>query len=206
MGFYSDQIEPRFVECACGTAPISKQRKKVVPRAKGTVLEIGFGAGQNLPFYNTKIVDKLYALEPSASMRKRATKRISESPLEIEFLDLPSEQIPLPDDSIDTILITYTLCTIPDVDAAVREMHRVIKPDGILLFSEHGRAPDQGTRKFQNRVNNAWKRVAGGCNLNRNIPQLLRDGGFAFDDLEAAYLPMMPKTLGYNYWGSACPS
>ncbi len=203
MNLYQRYVEPRLVECACATKPISKQRAKVVPRASGKVLEIGFGAGQNLPFYDEGRVEKLYALEPSALMRERAGKRVSKSSLDIEFLDLPGEEIPLDDASVDSVLTTYTLCTIPDVGRALDGMRRVLKPGGTLFFCEHGRARDEGVRRWQDRLNGVWGAIAGGCNLNRNIPVILRQAGFDFDELTADYLPSTPKIAGYNYWGAA---
>lgn len=203
MNLYQRYLEPRLVECACSTKPISKQRLKVVPRASGKVLEIGFGAGQNLPFYDEAKVEKLYALEPSALMRKRACARLAASSLVIEFLDLPGEEIPLDDASVDTVLTTYTLCTIPDAARALDGMRRVLKPDGRLYFCEHGRARDDGVRRWQDRLNGVWGALAGGCNLNRDIPVMIRKAGFDFDDLIADYLPSTPKIAGYNYWGAA---
>lgn len=203
MNLYERFVGPRLVEAACSARPISIQRAKVVPRAAGVVLEIGFGAGQNLPFYDAGRVERLYALEPSLAMRKRARRRLSEIAIPIEFLDLPGEAIPLDSASIDTVVVTYTLCTIPDVLTALEGMRRVLRPDGVLLFTEHGRAPDSGVRTWQDRLNQPWGKIAGGCHLNRNIPELIRSSGFAFDELEAMYLPGTPKFAGYNYWGRA---
>ncbi|MBI1392108.1 MAG: methyltransferase domain-containing protein [Alphaproteobacteria bacterium] len=203
MNPYRRYIEPALVECACGLKPISRQRQKIVPRATGVVLEIGFGAGQNLPFYDASKVDKLFALEPSELMRRRASRRLAASPLSIEFLDLPSEEIPLPDGSIDAVLVTYTLCTIPDALTALAGMRRVLRRGGVLHFCEHGAAPDRDVRKWQDRFNGIWGAIAGGCNLNRNVPELLRAGGFDVQDLKTMYLPSTPKALGFNYWGSA---
>ena len=203
MNLYRRFIEPALVECACSAGPIGKQRRKVVPRAEGVVLEIGFGAGQNLPFYDAAKVEKLYALEPSAGMRARAARRLRETPLLTELLDLRAETIPLDDASVDTVLTTYTLCTILDVAGALAQVRRVLKPSGRLLFCEHGQAPDKGVQKFQDRINGLWGAVGGGCNLNRRIPAMLRNAGFEFDDLAARYLPGTPRFAGYNYWGSA---
>jgi ubiquinone/menaquinone biosynthesis C-methylase UbiE len=203
MGFYGDHIEPALVNFACSLKPIAKQREKITPRAHGEVLEVGFGSGLNLPFYDAGKVKKLYALEPSEGMRKRAAKRLAQSPLSIELLDLPGEKIPLNDQSVDCVLITYTMCTIPDVAAALGEMRRVMRPGAQMYFCEHGRAPDLGVAKWQDRLNGAWGRIAGGCNLNRDIPAILRSAGFALDAVEEMYLPGTPKFAGYNYWGEA---
>ena len=203
MNFYQRHIEPAVVSFACGLKPIARQREKVVPKAAGVVLEIGFGSGLNLPYYDAGRVERLYALEPSTEMRKRADKRVAASPLSIEFLDLPGEKIPLENASADCVLITYTMCTIPDVAAALEEMRRVLKPGGEMIFCEHGRAPDPGVAKWQDRLNGVWGAVAGGCNLNRDIPGLVRAAGFEIDAMEEMYLPGTPKFAGYNYWGSA---
>lgn len=203
MNFYQRHIEPALVSFACSQKPIARQRQKIAPRAHGVVLEIGFGSGLNLPFYDASRVEKLYALEPSEGMRRRAAGRLAESPLEVELLDLPGERIPLDSGSVDSALITYTLCTIPDVSAALAEIRRVLRPGGELYFCEHGRAPDPGVARWQDRLNGVWGAIGGGCNLNRDIPGLLRAGGFRLAGLEEMYLPGTPKFAGYNYWGTA---
>jgi ubiquinone/menaquinone biosynthesis C-methylase UbiE len=203
MGFYERHILPRFLGAAMGAKPITYQRKKVVPRAEGRVLEIGFGAGHNLPFYDAAKVTHLWGLEPSLEMRARAKERVAVSPLEIEFLDLPSEEIPLEDESADTILITYTMCTIPDVARALEGMRRVLKPQGRMIFCEHGKAPDAAVERWQHRIEPAWKKIAGGCHLARPIPSLVTEAGFRIEDMQTMYLPSTPRFGGFNYWGSA---
>ncbi|MCR9104841.1 MAG: class I SAM-dependent methyltransferase [Gammaproteobacteria bacterium] len=203
MSFYDDVILPRFINCACGTGPIMKQREKVVPLARGTVLEIGIGTGLNLPFYNPANVKKVIGLDPSAKSWELAADRAAALDFELEFIGLPGEDIPLDDNSVDSIVVTYSLCTIPDPVAALMGMARVLKPGGELVFSEHGAAPDPGVARWQDRINPVWRRMAGGCNLNRDIPHLLRSGGFALDDLQTAYLPGTPRIAGFNYWGRA---
>ena len=203
MGFYSHFILPRLLDAAMSTKPIHYQRRKVVPRAEGRVLEVGFGAGHNLPYYDASRVSHIWALEPAGEMRARAARRVASSPISLEFLDLPGEQIPLENDSADTVLITYTLCSIPDVMAALGQMRRVLKPSGRMIFCEHGEAPDENVRKWQRRLTPAWKVIGGGCHLNRAIPKLIRDGGFRVDDIETMYLPGTPHFAGFNYWGSA---
>ncbi len=203
MGFYDRHILPVLLNAAMSAKPITYQRRKVVPRAEGRVLEIGFGAGHNLPFYDPAKVTHLWALEPSNEMRARAAQRVAESPLDIEFLGLPGEQIPLDDNAADTILITYTLCTIPDVMKALGQMRRVLKPGGRMLFSEHGEAPDEGVRRWQQRITPVWKVIGGGCHVGRPIPKLIQDGGFAVEDMQTMYLPGTPRFAGFNYWGSA---
>ncbi|GAA5316251.1 MAG: methyltransferase domain-containing protein [Candidatus Pelagadaptatus aseana] len=203
MSLYERYILPHVINCACGTKPVMKQRQKVVPLAEGNVLEIGMGSGLNIPFYNPQKVTKVWGLEPSEGMRQRAADRVSQSPIDIEWLDLPGEKIPLDDHCVDTIVLTFTLCTIPDWHAALTQMRRVLKPGGKLLFSEHGQAPDQNILKWQNRLNGTWKTIAGGCNLNRAIPDLLQHAGFEIETMEKMYLPSTPKIAGYCYWGTA---
>lgn len=203
MGFYDRHILPPLLSLAMGTKPIRYQRKKVVPRASGRVLEIGFGAGHNLPFYNAAKVSHLWALEPAKEMRARAAERVAQSPLEIEFLDLPGEQIPLDSESADTVLVTYTLCTIPDAMKALGEMRRVLKPDGRMIFCEHGQAPDADVTRWQNRLTPMWRACFGGCHLARPIPQMIGDAGFRIEKVETMYLPGTPRFAGFNYWGDA---
>jgi ubiquinone/menaquinone biosynthesis C-methylase UbiE len=192
-----------MINLACGTKPISRQRQKVVPQARGKVLEIGMGSGLNLPFYQTDQVEKVWGLEPSAGMRRRARDRVAAAGVEVEWLDLPGEQIPLDDGFVDTVVLTYTLCTIPDATAALQGMRRVLKPGGQLLFCEHGEAPDPGVAKWQRRLNSGWRRCFGGCNLNRRIPTLIEEAGFSINELDTMYLPGSPRALAFNYWGVA---
>jgi ubiquinone/menaquinone biosynthesis C-methylase UbiE len=203
MGFYDRHILPRFLDAAMSTKPITYQRKKVVPRAEGRVLEIGFGAGHNLPFYDPAKVEHLWALEPAAEMRARAGERAAASPIPMEFIGLPSEKIPLDDAAADTILITYTLCTIPDVMGALAEMRRVMKPTGRMIFCEHGEAPDDDVKRWQRRITPFWKAIGGGCHVGRPIPKLIHDAGFKVEDMQTMYLPGTPRFAGFNYWGSA---
>jgi ubiquinone/menaquinone biosynthesis C-methylase UbiE len=203
MSFYEEKVVPHIINCACGTKPILKQREKVVPLASGTILEIGIGTGINLDYYDANKVDKVIGLDPSEASWKLASERAANLPFEVEFIGLPGEQIPLDDDSIDTVLVTYSLCTIPDPVTALEGMRRVLKPNGKLIFCEHGQAPDANIQKWQNRINPSWRVLFGGCNLNRDIPQLLQQGGFTVDSLDSMYLPSTPKFAGFNYWGIA---
>ena len=202
MSWYEDRALPRLINLACGTKPTQMQREKVVPGASGDVLEVGFGSGLNLPFYDRANVRRIWALEPSSGMRELAAEPIAKSGLDIELIDLPGEEIPLDDDCVDTVLITYTLCTIVDVASALDGMRRVLKPDGKLLFCEHGKAPDGNVVKWQERMNPTWRRFAGGCNMNRDIPAILATAGFDIKDDNRMYIPGI-KSLSYNYWGSA---
>ncbi len=203
MSFYENHILPRFINCACGAKPIRYQREKVVPRASGVVLEIGIGTGLNLSYYETGKVERLIGLDPSERSWKLAGKRARDLPFEVEFIGLPGEQIPLEDDSVDTVLVTYALCTIPDPVSALQGMRRVLRPGGRLLFCEHGLAPDESVARWQSRINPWWRPIAGGCNLNRDIPALLSAGGFTSDDMQRAYIPGTPRFAGFNYWGGA---
>jgi len=204
MGFYNNYILPKITESVCSAKPFVYQRKKIVPRAQGRVLEIGLGSGLNLPFYDSRNVDLIWGLEPSLKMRKLAGKRVLKSPVPVDFLDLISDQIPLDSDSADTVLVTYTLCTIQDIEQSLADMKRVLKPGGELIFCEHGRAPDSDIRKWQDRLNPLWKTVTGGCHLNRAIPDLIKNSGFHINRLETIYIPGW-KPACFNYWGSASP-
>lgn len=203
MGLYERFLLPPLLSAAMSAKPITYQRKKVVPRAEGRVLEIGFGAGHNLPFYDSSKVQQIWALEPSHEMRERAKERVAQSSIPLRFIDLPGEQIPLNDDSADTVLVTYTLCTIPDVASALREMRRVLKPGGKMIFCEHGEAPDAPVKKWQDRLTPVWKKIGGGCHLGRPIPKLIQDSGFVVEKMETMYLPGTPRFAGFNYWGTA---
>ena len=187
---------------ACSASPNQKQRQKIVPEATGEILEIGFGGGLNVPFYDPSKVKKIWALEPSEGMRRMAQPAVNGTDMDIEFIELPGEQIPLDDNSVDTVLVTYSLCTISDSEAALQGMRRVLKPQGRLLFCEHGKAPDENVARWQTRLNPAWSRIAGGCQMNRDIPALINEGGFNIEIDERMYIPGA-KVLCYNYWGSA---
>ena len=203
MGFYYKHIVPRFINCACGTKPIMKQREKVVPKAEGVVLESGIGTGLNLPYYDEAKVGRVIGLDPSQESWELAGERARALGIPIDFIGLPGEQIPLQDDSGDCVLVTYSLCTIPDPVAALVGMSRVLRPGGKLLFCEHGLAPDADVVKWQDKINPVWRRIAGGCNLHRDIPTILKSGGFAIGAMEQMYLPSTPRFAGYNYWGDA---
>lgn len=205
MSFYERRILPRLVNCVCGSPVIEHQRRLVVPKAKGRVLEIGFGSGLNLSHYDRTQIEWIWALEPSAPMRALAASRMSRSDLDVRLLDLGGEDLPLPDASVDSVVMTYTLCTIPDAPAALKQMRRVLRPGGKLLFCEHGAAPDAGVRRWQDRLDPLWSRLAGGCHLNRPMTGLITSSGFRLGDVQTAYLPGTPRFAGYNTWGTASP-
>ncbi len=204
MGLYDRHVLPRVINVACSGSDIERQRRMVVPQATGRVLEVGMGPGLNLPFYDATHVEFVWGLEPNDGMRSIAAERIEASALEVRWLDLPGEEIPLDDNSVDTVVLTYTLCSIAGWEQALGQMRRVLKPGGRLLFSEHGESPDESVRTWQHRINPVWKRVAGGCHITRRIPDLIEQGGFTIDQLDQGYLPG-PKIGAYHYWGSADP-
>lgn len=202
MGLYSRFALPRLIQFACGLKPHMRQRAKVVPSATGRVLEIGIGTGLNIPFYDAGQVSQLWGLDPSPDIWALAADQVRKVAFPVEYLSAGAESIPLDAASVDTIVMTYSLCSIPDVAAATAEMRRVLRPGGRVLFAEHGLAPDPSVRKWQDRITPLWKKIGGGCHLNRDIPGLLRDGGFRITKLEAMYLPgWRPAT--FNYWGAA---
>lgn len=203
MTFYEKHCLPHLIHFACGLQSIARQRRKVVPLVEGRVLEVGMGGALNLPFYDPGKVEFVWGLEPSEEMRKLARKNLMQSPIEVKWIALPAGEIPLDDGSVDSVLLTYTLCTIPDWQAALQQMRRVLKPEGKLIFCEHGAAPDETTRRWQAQLNPVWKKIAGGCHLDRPIPAYIEEAGFRITKMESAYLPGVPRIAGFNYWGSA---
>jgi ubiquinone/menaquinone biosynthesis C-methylase UbiE len=200
--WYDRHVLPYLIDFACGLEPIGKQREKVVPLATGRVLEVGFGSGLNLGYYDKARVQRVVALDPALEMHRLARKRVARSALPVELVGLSAERVTYPDASFDTVVVTYSLCSIPDPAAALREMRRVLKPGAKLLFCEHGLAPDEVVRRWQRRLNPLWSRLGGGCRLDRDVPALLGAAGFRLLDLQAAYLPG-PRPVMFNYWGSA---
>ena len=202
MGLYGKYVLPRVVHLACSARPNMRQREKLVPLASGRVLEVGMGSGLNLPFYDARQVTKVWGLEPSPEMSKMASAAVEAVAFDVEFVSARGEQIPLDSESFDTALMTFTLCTIPDAERALREIARVLKQGGQLLFCEHGAAPDAGVRRWQNRIDPLWRRLAGGCHLNRDIPGLIRRGGFEITRMDTMYIPGW-RPASFNYWGAA---
>jgi ubiquinone/menaquinone biosynthesis C-methylase UbiE len=202
MGFYSKHILPSLINLTCKTSSLTKQREKVIPFATGNILEIGVGTGLNLPFYNSRNILKLTAIDPYEETWQKREIDISKLDYKFEFVKASAEELPFKNNTFDTIVITYSLCTIPDVDKALREMSRVLKQDGTLIFCEHGVAPDKKVSATQDFINPIWKPLSGGCNLNRNIPELIEKNGFTIQDLKSMYIPGW-KFASYNFWGSA---
>ena len=203
MSLYEKYVLPKFLNCACGSKPVARQREKVVPLAEGRVLEIGIGSGLNLPFYDKTKVDEIWGLDPSEELSEMARTVATQEGMKVNFISSGAEEIPLPDDHFDSVLITYTMCTIPEVIRANTEIRRVLKDQGKMIFCEHGVAPDDNIRKWQKRINPFWGKIAGGCNIDRNIPSLIQDSGFDIIEIEEMYLPNTPKIAGYNFWGYA---
>ena len=203
--WYERHILPGALDYACGLPMISRQRQLVVPLAQGRVLEVGIGTGLNMPYYDKRRVTRITGLDPALQLHPLARERIAQAGLDVELVGLSAEQIPRPDTSFDTVLVTYTLCTIPDPLAALREMRRVLAPGGKLLYCEHGRAPDASVQRWQERLQPLWGKLAGGCHLGRDIPALLQEAGFALSDLHTRYLPG-PRPFTFHYWGAALPA
>lgn len=205
MGFYSRHVMPTIVACGCSLPPITRLRRTIVPRAQGVVLELGLGSGLNLPLYDPAKVSKVFGLEPEAAMLAKARRRAATALVPVTVLPEGAEAVSLDAHSIDTVLVTFSLCTIPDVARALAEARRVLKPGGRLLFCEHGLAPDPALFRWQARIEPTWMRLFGGCHLTRDIPALVEQAGFAIDDLDARYMADRPSIGGYIYRGSAAP-
>ena len=202
MGFYSKHILPNLINIACKGSSLTKQPEKIITFAAGNELEIGVGTGLNLPFYNSKNITQLTAIDPYEETWQKRTIDIRKLDYKFEFIKASAEELPFKNNTFDTIVITYSLCTIPDAGKALREMSRVLKPNGILIFCEHGAAPDKKVRATQDFINPIWKPLSGGCNLNRNIPELIEKNGFTIQDLKSMYIPGW-KFASYNFWGAA---
>jgi ubiquinone/menaquinone biosynthesis C-methylase UbiE len=203
MGFYSRYVLPAIINCGCSIAPVAEHRRKLVPRAEGVVLELGMGSGLNLGFYDPARVTRIYGLEPEPGMLPRAQRRAATAPIPVTVLPEMAENVSLPDRSVDTVLVTFSMCTIPDVVTALRGARRVLKPGGRLLFCEHGRSPDPEVFHRQQSIEPVWKRIFGGCHLTRDIPGLVREAGFSIEDLDTGYMPKTPRIGGYVYRGAA---
>jgi ubiquinone/menaquinone biosynthesis C-methylase UbiE len=205
MGVYSEQVLPRIVNAACGMKASHPQRRRVCEGLAGEVVEIGFGSGLNVPFYPAAVTH-ITAVEPADAGWKLAGKRLRETRVPVERAGLEAEALPFADDRFDAALSTWTMCTIPDIEAALRELRRVLKPGGTLHFVEHGLAPDEPVRRWQRRLDPVQQRLFGGCHLTRPIVELLRDGGFVISELDVYYETGSPKALGANSMGVARPS
>ena len=203
MPFYKDHIYPYLVNILGDPLPILKVRQQIIPLAKGKVLKIGVGAGANFIHYNSTKVSKLYALEPNPGMIRIAGRQQRKTKLNIEFLDLPGERIPLEENSVDTVVSTFTLCTIPGIVEAIQGLVRVLKPNGNLIFFELGLSPDPEVQRWQRRLEPLHHWLFQGLYLTRNIPSLIVQSGFQIKQMESGYLAQFPKSLSYCWWGTA---
>lgn len=201
---WENHVLPGFIGCACGSKPIAKQRAKIVPMARGVVVDMGFGSGTNLPFLDASKVTKVIAVEPSRAMLEhgRLERRAD---IAVEEIVAGAEATSLPDAVADTVLLTFALCTIPDAPAALAEARRLLKPGGTLIFCEHGLAPDAKVAAFQRRIEPLWKPLAGGCHLTRDPLALLAEASFVCERADTMYLPGTPRFAGFNTWGVAVP-
>jgi ubiquinone/menaquinone biosynthesis C-methylase UbiE len=203
MGFYQDQVVPLLINFAMRRRDFAAYRGRVVPAAEGRVLEIGIGSGLNLPFYG-RTVERLVGLDPSPKLLSMLGENLRGDTPSLQLIEGSAEAIPLENNSVDTVVTTWTLCSIPDAPRALREMHRVLRPTGRLLFVEHGLAPEPNVRWWQDHLTPAWKRVGGGCHLNRAIQSLIEAAGFQFDRFQTGYM-RGPKPLTFMYEGAGRP-
>jgi ubiquinone/menaquinone biosynthesis C-methylase UbiE len=201
MGFYQERIVPYLVQMAMRQETLGAYRERVVSGASGRILEVGIGSGINLRYYGDR-AEHVIGLDPSAKLLEMAAEAERRSGLPVELVKGSAEMIPVEDKTIDTVLTTWTLCSIPDVSRALSEMRRVLKPNGRLLFVEHGLSPDEPVRRWQNRLNPIWRRVAGGCNLNRAVTQLIEVAGFRIERVDTGYMKG-PRPMTFMYEGHA---
>jgi ubiquinone/menaquinone biosynthesis C-methylase UbiE len=202
MGMYGEQVLPRIINVACNLKESVPQRRRVCAGLTGEVLEIGFGSGLNVPFYPAAVTE-VAAVEPSDVAWKLASKRLGATTIPVNRAGLDGQSLPFPDDRFDTALSTWTMCTIPDIGAALRELRRVLKPGGRLHFVEHGLAPDEGVRRWQHRLDPLQQRLFGGCHLNRPTAELLTGAGFEISELDVYYEKGAPKVVGAHTLGVA---
>lgn len=200
MSFYSKHVLPRFIDLAMKNRETRRLREAWIPQASGEVLEVGIGSGLNLEFYS-HLVKRVRGVDPSVELQRMARKRIGST--DVEFLLQSAENpLPLASGSIDTVVLTWTLCSIPEPQKALQEMKRVLRPDGKLIFVEHGRAPDFGVAAWQDRLTPIWKHIGGGCHLNRKIDEIIRLAGFRIPELTTSYI-RGPRPMTYTYQGFA---
>nr|MEA2799809.1 hypothetical protein [Phenylobacterium sp.] len=202
---YDRFILPKLLGCACSSSPIMKQRAKVVPQATGRVLELGIGLGLNLGFYDLDKVSSVTGVDPAAELRAAALAAPRDPGLAVSIEDGTAEALPFEDRSFDTVVCTFTLCSVRTPQAALAEARRVLKPGGAFLFCEHGLAPDAGVAKWQRRIEPVWKRIAGGCHLTRPIATAIAAAGFKLGKVDSMYVPKTPKIAAWNEWGAATP-
>ncbi|WP_374571441.1 class I SAM-dependent methyltransferase [Phenylobacterium sp.] len=204
--FYERRILPKLLTCACSSPQMMKQRAKVVPRAEGRVLELGIGMGLNLPFYDADKVETVFGVDPAAPLRALAEAAPRDPRLSVKVEEGTAEALPFEDKTFDSIVCTFTLCSVCAPPQALAEARRVLKPGGRFLFCEHGLSPDAGVAKWQRRIEPVWKRLAGGCHLTRPVASSIGQSGFALEGVEQRYLPKAPRFAGWVEWGVARPS
>ena len=204
--WYDERVVPRLIRCACSSPAIMKLREQVVPLASGAVFEIGCGGGINQRFYDSAKVTSFAGMDPSAKGLEFACEAAAKRGGQAEFRQGFGEQIPFASASFDCVVCTFTLCSVGDPVQTVRELHRILKPGGRLLYAEHGRAPDAGVAKWQDRIEPLWKRIAGGCHLTRPTGAAIAAGGFDVATLGARYAPKTPRFAGWMEWGEATKS
>lgn len=202
MGIYGDHVFPRLMNALMDNKETRRIRGRVCEPLKGTIVEIGFGTGHNLPFMPSGVT-RVKAVDPLMKGRDLAADRVAAAPCDVEFVGLDGQRLPLPDAEADAVLSTWTLCSIDDPVAAIREVRRVLRPGGTFHFVEHGLAPHESVRRWQHRCNGLQRRVACGCNINRDIPGLIAEGGMAIEGLETYYAKGEPKPLGWTFEGRA---
>ena len=201
---YDKYVCPHLINYAMQMKPFRKQRKKVIPSASGRVLEIGIGSGLNFNYYNKENVSEVFAVEPDSILLEKAQQNAKINNINLNVQQLKAEELPFDNNSFDTIISTYTMCSIPGLSSAMSEINRVMKPNGKLLFSEHGKSPDMNVFKWQKRMNGIQKRIAGGCHLDVDIPNEIIKANFKLNKIDSMYVPG-PKFLSYHYWGVASP-
>jgi ubiquinone/menaquinone biosynthesis C-methylase UbiE len=205
MSFYRNRVYPHIVAALGNPEPVQKIRQQIMPLAQGTVLEVGVGPGVNFAYYDPAKISKVYALEPNQQMIEKADNQRRRTKLDVEFLSLQGERIPLTKASVDTVVSTFTLCTIPGVVEAIRGIARVLRPAGQFLFFEHGLSPDEKVRRWQERTEPFFQWAFEGCHVTRDIPALIRQGGLRIEQMETGYLARFPKSGSYYFWGVARP-
>lgn len=203
---YDRYVLPKLLKAACSASPIMKQRAKVVPKAEGRVLELGIGMGLNLAHYDPAKVKQVLGVDPSPELRAIALAAPRAEGLDVAIEDGTAEALPFEDKSFDTVVCTFTLCSVCGPPQALAEARRVLKPGGRFLFCEHGLAPDPGVTKWQRRIEPVWKRIAGGCHLTRPVASAIEAAGFKLGRVETMYLPKTPRWAGWNEWGEAARS
>ena len=199
---YNRYVCPHVINLAMQTKPFRRQREKVIPQASGRVLEIGIGSGLNLDFYDKSKITEIFAVEPDSILLEKAKIKANQNNISLNIQKLTAELLPFENGTFDTVVSTYTMCSIYELDSAMIELKRVLKSDGSFIFSEHGKAPDSNIYKWQKRLNPIQKRIGGGCHLDKDIPKIITNSDFKLQELNSMYIPG-PRFLSYHYWGRA---